>query len=146
MRKITTAFATFDGASARAYIYERAKKRLTPLDGFPLEGARKPEFDSERPRVFQSVGEMRSAVEPQTDPEKELERAFVAGVARRLEAVRSKGGFDRLIVAAPPRVLGYWREVAPSSLVSVVKNEVTGDYVNKDEVSLLPIVEDAFWG
>ena len=142
----TTAFATFNGASAVAFIYERAAKRLTPLAGFPLEGDRKPAFDDDRGRVFKSFSARRSAAEPPTDPEKELERGFVDTVAKRLEGLRAAGAFDRLIVAATPRALGYWRDVATASLAAAVRREVAGDYVKSDEATLLKVVEEAFLG
>ncbi len=146
LRKPKTAFATFDGAAARAYLYERGKKRLTPLPGFPMAGQKKPEFSDKRARVFQSFSDQRSAAEPQTDPEKELERQFVAGVAKKLEGLKAKSAFDRLIVAASPRALGYWRETAGKALAAVVKKELASDYAHLDEAALLPLVEEAFWG
>lgn len=138
-----TAFATFDGAAASAYLYERAEKRLSPLTGFPMIGQKKPEFLDKLPRVQESAGESRSAIERRTDPEKEIEQRFVAKVAARLEALRAEGAFDSLIVAAPPRPLGYWREAAPKALAAAVKKELASDYAHLDEHALLPIVEKA---
>lgn len=140
-----TAFATFDGASAEAYFYERAEKRLAPLDGFPMNGARKPEFDDKRGRVFNSADDRRSAAEPPSDPEKLIEREFVSSVAERLAALRSAGAFERLVVAATPRALGYWRDVAPKDLAGVVSAELPRAYVGENGKALLGVVEDAFW-
>ncbi len=144
--KSKTVFATFDGAAARAFLYDRANKKLSPLPGFPMEGDRKPEFEDKRPRSFQSAGVGRSAIEPQTDPEKQLERRFVSDVAARLETLRAKKSFDRLIVSAAPRALGYWREAAPKELAAVVRTELAADHVRTDEASLVSVVEDAFFG
>lgn len=144
--KSKTAFATFDGAAARAFVYERAEKRLAPLPGFPMEGDRKPEFDDKRPRSFQSAGAGRSAIEPQTDPEKHLERRFVCDVAAQLEALRGKKLFDRLIVSAGPRALGYWRETAPKQLAAIVKTELAADHVRTDDAALVSVVEESFFG
>ena len=146
LRKPKTAFATFDGAAARAYLYERAAKRLTLLPGFPMTGQKKPEFTDRPTRVVESLDGRRSGIEPQTDPEKELERRFVADVARKLDGLKAKKTFDRLIVAAGPRALGYWRETAPKELAASVKREVVSDYAHLDETALLPLVENAFWG
>lgn len=144
--KSRTVFATFDGAAARAFFYDRANKRLSPLPGFPMEGDRKPEFDDKRPRSFQSAGTGRSAVEPQTDPEKLLERQFVSAVAARLEKLRASKSFDRLIVSAGPRALGYWRETAPKELAATVKTELAADHVRTGDTALVSVVEEAFFG
>ena len=144
-RNATTAFATFNGAGARAFLYERGAKKLTPLGGFPMEGAHKPEFDAGRGRVFKSFSSRRSAAEPPTDPEKELERQFVVAVASRLETLRNQTAFEQLIVGATPRALGFWREVVPKALAAVVRAELAADYVNSDDKTILKTVEDALW-
>lgn len=146
LSKPRTAFATFDGAQARAFLYERADQKLTLLPGFPMDGARKPEFSDKPGRVFQSFSDKRSAAEPASDPEKLLERQFVASVAAQLETLRSQKAFSRLIVAAGPRALGYWRAVAPKELAAAVTTELAADHVGTDEKTLLPIVEEAFFG
>lgn len=141
-----TAFATFDGAEARAYLYHRGEQRLVTLPGFPMSGQKKPDFESDRGRLFNSVDDRRSAAEPPSDPEKLIEKDFVCEVARRLDGLRGKEAFDKLIVAAAPRALGYWRETAPKDLAASVTSELANDYAHFDEQSLLPIVEKAFWG
>lgn len=141
--KPKTAFATFDGASAHAYVYDRAGKKLTALPGFPLSGDRKPNFRDQRPREFASVGTHRNTIEPQTDPEKNLERAFVADVAKQLEALRTQKMFASIIVSAAPRALGYWRDVAPAPLREATAKELTGDYSNTPQPELVEIVERA---
>jgi protein required for attachment to host cells len=138
-----TAFATFDGAEAHAYLYERAAKRLTALPGFPLSGDRKLQFRDQRPREFSSGGSQRNAIEPQTDPEKNMERAFVAEVAKQLEALRTQKAFGALVVSAAPRALGYWRDVAPSSLREATTKELNGDYSNTPQAELVAIIEKA---
>lgn len=145
LRKPKTAFATFDGAAARAFLYERAEKRLTALPGFPMTGKKKPEFSDRKGRLFSSADDRRSAAEPPSDPEKLLEREFVAEVARKLEDLKARKTFDRLIVAAGPRALGFWREIAAKELAASVKIELASDYAHLDETALLPLVENAFW-
>lgn len=144
-RNATTAFATFNGAGARAFLYERAAQKLTPLAGFPMEGDHKPEFRDGRGRMFKSFSVRRSAAEPPTDPEKELERQFVGTVASQLNALKDRGVFEQLIVAATPRALGFWRDIAPKALAALVRTELAADHVNSDDKTLLKTVEDALW-
>lgn len=140
------AFVTFDGAEAQAFLYERAARRLSPLPGFPMSGPKKPQFYGPAPRTFQSVGAARSAIDPKTDREHAMEGEFVASVAESLEALRIKNVFAQLLVAAPPRPLGLWRERAAASLRAVVRSEVTKNYAGRDANTLIAVVEDALLG
>lgn len=141
-----TAFATFDGAAAQAFLYERADKRLRPLPGFPMSGPKKPEFSYQPGRMFSPSDGRRSSAEPPSDHEKLIERDFVADVAKRLDGLREKKAFDKLIVAAGPRALGFWRDVAPSALAAIVDKELASDYATMDSNALLAHVEKAFLG
>lgn len=140
------AFATFNGAAAQAFVYERAEKKLTPLAGFPMSGPKKPEFSYPPGRMFNSVDNRRSSAEPPSDHEKLIERDFVAEVAGRLNKLREKKAFDRLIVAAGPTALGFWRDVAPAPLSAIVDRELASDYATMDANALVPHVEKAFLG
>jgi protein required for attachment to host cells len=140
------AFAAFDGASAQAFLYERAERRLAPLPGFPKAGAKKPQFSDSAPRSFQSEGAARSAIDPKTDPERELETRFVGDVADALEALRIQKAFSTLVVAAPPRALGAWRERAPGALRALVKVEIAKNYAGRDAKDLPALIEDAMLG
>ena len=144
-RSGVTALVTFNGAGARAFIYDRTGPKLTALAGFPMAGDRKPELEDRPGRVFQSFSARRSATEPASDPEQQLEREFVTSVAGQLSRLADERAFDHLIVAATPRALGYWREVAAKSLTSAVRAELTADHVNSDDKTLLKFAEHAFW-
>lgn len=140
------AFAAFDGASAQAFLYERTERRLAPLPGFPKAGAKKPQFNDSAPRSFQSEGGARSAIDPRTDPEREIETRFVGEVADALEALRVQKAFNSLVVAAPPRALGAWRDRAPEALRALVKAEISKNYAGRDARDLPAVIEDALLG
>lgn len=144
--KPKTAFATFNGAAAQAFLYERGDKRLTPLSGFPMAGRKKPEFSYQPGRMFATADNRRSAAEPPSDHEKLIERDFVSDVAARLDKLRAEKAFDRLIVAAGPTALGFWRDVVSAPLSAVVDKELDSDYATMDPNALLPHVEKAFRG
>lgn len=76
-------------------------------------------------------------MEPRSDPERHLEDAFVASLAKHLTGKLAENAFDELIVAAGPRALGAFRAVAPRALAERVTREVHGNYVNGDEDRLL---------
>ncbi len=137
MRKKNIWVATFDGASSRVFRFDPLPRRLEEVIGESREGPHKPHFEERAGRVYSSVGPGRSSVDPHTDPERNLEDAFVASLAEHLAEKLAEGAFDELIVAAGPRALGAFRAVAPRALVARVLREVHGNYVNSDQNRLL---------
>jgi protein required for attachment to host cells len=140
-----TAIVTFNGAEAQAWLYDRPRKALAPLAGFPISGERKPDYRDQRSRSHASAGARRSAIEPTTDPEQDLERQLVRQVAAAAARNLANGDFSRLLVAASPRPLGIWREVASRDLTGAIWKELVKDYVGLDRDSLIHAIEDAFW-
>lgn len=128
---------TFDGASSRVFAYDGAPRRLREIAEEGREGPHKPQFDERAGRVYSSAGPGRSSVEPHTDPERQLEDAFVASLAEHLTAKLAQNAFDELIVAAGPRALGAFRAAAPRALAEKVAREVHGNYVNGAQSRLL---------
>lgn len=58
------------------------------------------------------------------------EPRFVEHFAKQLAARARQGQFDRLVVAAEPAALGYFRESAPEELRSRIVAEAPKDYVH----------------
>ena len=129
--------ATFDGASCRIFKYDGVPRRLEEMGDQRREGPHKPDFGERAGRVYSSVGPGRSSVEPHTDPERNVEDAFVASLAEHLAGKMAENAFDALIVAAGPRALGAFRAVAPRALADKVVGEVHGNYVNGEQDRLL---------
>ena len=79
-------------------------------------------------RSHQSVGNARSAVS-QTDWHDQAERAFVTGLAARLDKAITTGETTRLIMIAAPRALGMIRQVYSPALRHAVVKEMGKDLV-----------------
>jgi protein required for attachment to host cells len=95
------------------------------------EDQRTHEQGADRPgRVFQSVGETRSAVE-QTDWHDQDERAFLKGLAERLDAAVTKGETKSIVLVAAPRALGMIRQVYSPAVEKAIANEIAKDLVNQ---------------
>ncbi len=137
MRQKRIWVATFDGASSRIFTYDGSPRRLEEIAGERREGPHKPNFDERAGRVYSSAGSGRSSVEPHTDPERNLEDAFVTSLAEHLDKRLAEKAFDELIVAAGPRALGTFRSVASRTLAEKIAREVHGNYVNNDRSRLL---------
>lgn len=83
-------------------------------------------LDDRPGRSYESQGAMRHAHE-QTDRHQELEHRFIEGLLERLDGLRAEDKFDRLIVVAPPKVLGDIRKIIPKELSKIVSAELARD-------------------
>jgi protein required for attachment to host cells len=87
------------------------------------------EQGSDRPgRVHESHGNSRSAME-QTDWHANAERAFLAGIAERLDKAVSAREVSRFLIVAPPRALGMIRGLLKPETRRHVFAELRRDYV-----------------
>lgn len=85
-------------------------------------------------RVHPSVGTARSTTE-QTDWHDEAERAFLHGLAKKLDKATTAGEAKALIIVAPPRALGMLRQVYSPSIRNALRSEIDKDFVK------LPVYE-----
>jgi len=96
-----------------------------------FEAEHKPlrEIMSDKPgRSFASEGARRSAMVYHSDPVRNQEKEFASTLIATLEERRQAGEFDRLVVVAPPRMLGLIRQQLPDALRDVVTGEIAKDY------------------
>lgn len=77
-------------------------------------------------RAFSSVGKVRSAVE-QTDFHQQAEDRFAADAVARLNARALAGEYERLIIVAPPRMLGEMRKHYHKALAERLAGEIAKD-------------------
>jgi protein required for attachment to host cells len=71
--------------------------------------------------------------------------AFVKTIAEQLERARQAGEFDRLVIMAPPTVLGLLRKALPSLLLKSIAAEVDKDLVREPaQVVQSHVPQDAF--
>jgi protein required for attachment to host cells len=81
------------------------------------------------PRVYQSVGESRSAG-PETDLHQRAEDRFVDQIVADLAKDSESGAFDELVIVAPPVALGEMRKAANGALskkiVATLDKDLTG--------------------
>ncbi|MGF1627807.1 MAG: host attachment protein [Alphaproteobacteria bacterium] len=112
MKKIVTWVVIADGGHARIVANDGPGKGLHDVPGAQWEGDQRQtgEIMADRQgRSFESVGEMRHGMEPQSDPRQLVEDAFLNGIVGYLAEHEQKGRYDRLVIAAEPRALGTLR-------------------------------------
>jgi len=93
-------------------------------------------------RTFDSVGAGRHAKENTADPRRELKREFAGTIVDALRQAMLAKRFDRLIVVAPPALMGDLREELPKDIEDKVAGEVTSDLTNTPERQLFAQLKD----
>lgn len=141
MKGTITWVATFNGAKAKLYAWQRKARTLEPLDLGLADSEHRPEYADHLVTIYSSVGSARGAREPETDGERALEDDFVARVGATLAAHAENGAFDRLCIAASPRALGAFRRSAPADLTNKVWLEMPHDYVNTSPTEMIERLE-----
>lgn len=131
--------------ASRARLFE-GKRTFSAPDEFefgPLElidelgnedgRARNQELETDRPGRFhdrtgsgKGVG-AKSGWEPAEEPKTHQARAFARSLAERVEKNLHDGHFDELVVAAPPKFLGLYRDVASPTLTQATICEIDKD-------------------
>jgi protein required for attachment to host cells len=134
-----------DGAHARVFETRGSVKKLTPVEDMTMDGDHRATHDilTERPgRTNESVGPMRHAIEPATDPRRELKRSFAQSVADRLERRYTDKSFDRFVLVAPPKTLGDLRSALSPALRAALHGEVAKDLVKTPQIEISDHLND----
>lgn len=69
----------------------------------------------------------RHAMEPPTDPKEVEKQRFARELASTLETASNEGRFARLMLVAPPKMLGELRDVLPEKVKEKIVKEVDKD-------------------
>ena len=119
-----------DGARARVYRSAGRDQHLAAVEGLDLtaDHARSHEIGTDRPgRSVESHGHARHAVEPRSDPHRELKRTLAVTLAEMLEEKLRQRAYERLVLVAPPQMLGDLRAALAASVRHVVAAEIGKD-------------------
>lgn len=133
----TTWILVADGQSARGYEYRSRGGSLAAVADFTFEAAETHGFSrdlkSDKPgRAFATSGSRRAAIEPRQDPHRAAKEKFAQQLAGELEKAFNASRFRRLVVVAPPRMLGALRRSFSAHLAAAVAGELAKD-LNKLE-------------
>lgn len=93
--------------------------------------------------VFVSKSKARHMSEPRIDARKEVKQHFAAFIAEQIDAARAKERFDRLVLVAPPRMLGEIKSLlAPATMKKVIA-EMPKDLTHYEGEELLQHLKDS---
>jgi protein required for attachment to host cells len=145
MKPIRTWIVIADGANARAFESHGPAQRLAPVETMTMSGDHRASHEllADRPgRTNESVGPTRHAIEPATDPHRDLKRTFAEHVVDTLTAQLAAKSFDRLVLVAPPKTLGDLRAALTPTLRSVLHAEVAKDLVKTPQIEIAAHLSD----
>lgn len=134
-----------DGAHARLLRNLGPGKGLEELSPGTIDMPHPPnrELDSDKPgRVQDSAGPGRHSMEPHIYPHEKLKQDFAKSLADGINSAVNKNRFDRLIVAAPPKILGELRQKLDKNAQSRVYREIDKDLTTVSEKELYRQLED----
>lgn len=130
MTKPRTWILIADAARARILEHVSGTSGLAAVDGqvYHADHSATRDLVTDQPgRSFSSASPRRSSMEAPTDPHRELKTRFAHQLADVLADAEARDAFDRLVVIAPPVMLGDLREV----MAKKVKDRVVGE-LHKD--------------
>lgn len=110
----TTWFLVADGARAKVLAADDKKGTARPVyDHIFTSVGRAHSYKALTDRAgrsFDSVGTSRHGIEPRTDWRTQVRRGFAHDLAGVVESAALGGRFDKLVLVAPPKLLGMLRE------------------------------------
>lgn len=144
MKKTVTWILTADHQHARVFANDGPGRGIAPLETLAMDGHLpvSHEAGSHRPDIgFASRGGPSHGIEPRSTPHEQAGRAFIGGVVSAVSEALAHGGFDRLVVVAPPRALGELRELLPGQVRDRVVGELNLDLTKASTADVLEHVE-----
>lgn len=120
--------------------------QLESLSGMAWEAESPERYEAGRNAtgmVFQSVGGARHMSEPHLDARSETAQHFAANVASDLNAALQAKQFERLVLVAPPRMLGELRKHLDGAVQKIVLAELPKDFTQYEGSRLLRQVTEA---
>lgn len=135
MNIIPTWILISDGAEACVYDYHGRYDKLTVVEGAVFKHVNLPnrELRTDKPGRFFDPGNMRSASE-RGNPHEQEKQKFAHELAKFLD--KNTGEFERLVIAAPPKMLGYLREKLSKRVMEKLAAAIDKDFTKASEAAL----------
>lgn len=146
-KKITWA-AVADGSKALVLVNEGtdAEPRLSVLAKSELDNPPSREQGTDRPGRMPDRGPGQRSALDDTDWHEFEEQRFVRDFAERLNRAALRNRFERLILIAPPKVLGALRPALAPAVAERVAAEIPSDLTRHPVAEIERLIAKALWG
>ena len=140
-----TLIVVAESSRAKIYLMKNRTNPLTELANLVHTASRlhERELVSDRPgRTFNSRGSGRHAKSPPTATKRQEAMNFAKEVSAYIEDGKTRLGYDRLVLMAPPGFLGLLRKSLSDSTRQLIFREIDKNLVNADETSIRQYVTE----
>lgn len=130
MKHTKTWILVADAGRARVLERSGAEKNLSVVAGLNFDHSVPKSSDVVRdslPRTFDSAGPGRHAIAPKSDPHRSEKLQFAKELAHVLDARLANRSYDRLVIVAPPQMMGDLRTHLSEAVRSHVQRELVLD-------------------
>ncbi|MEO5335989.1 MAG: host attachment protein [Magnetospirillum sp. WYHS-4] len=129
MKSTRTWFLIADGSRARVVVNEGPGKGVRPAmdHEFATSSAPSREWGADRPGRAGGPGGTGHAKEPRIDLHDFAKERFAAEMAAMLDEAAGRRAYDRLILVAPPKVLGNLRSALKNGARERIAGELSKD-------------------
>jgi protein required for attachment to host cells len=137
-----------DGKTARFYSSKKPHEKLEPAVPFEMRMPNPPtrEQGAGKPgRVHESVGAARHSVQPHTDLHREAKRRFAGEIAELLRGKTQENAFDKLVLVAPPQMMGDLRDEIDNATKARIIGEVVKDLTHLSPTELGATIAREDW-
>lgn len=145
MKKTTTWVVVADGAHAKFFANEGPSRGLVEIPNLELSQERHRTSDmvsDKRGRYSNEAGGGRHAFDPKEDLQHHVEHSFATKIIHELDQAAERKEFDRLVLVAPPKMLGEMRAVLPKRLKSKLAADLDRDLVRATAAELVEHLGD----
>lgn len=135
-----------DGAKARILLYKTHQKGVQQLPDGEFHDSHLSTHDlvtERQPRVHDSVGHARHAIEPRIDPHDQRETQFLGRLAAHLDDAEQRGEFEHLVVVAPATAMGELRKAFSPHLQKRLFAEIVHDYAHQSNDYVYEHIKDS---
>jgi protein required for attachment to host cells len=132
--KIVTWIVVADGARAHVLKNEGIGKGLEPVTDLVSATQHRParELGTDKPgRTFESASAARHAMEPRVDWHRFEKHRFAGDMAAMLNQQARDKAFERLVLVAPPEILGVLRAELDDATRKLITGELAKDLTHE---------------
>jgi len=138
MKPVHTWIVVADGSRARFLLHKGIGKGLSPAMDDDMANELLPSREIAGDDAGRNADPGGGRVEPTVDHHEFEKERFSNQVARVLNKARAENRFDRLVLVAPPKALGYLREELDKHTHAYVYGELHKDLTNARTDELAP--------
>mgnify|MGYP000306622490 CR=1 FL=1 len=141
MKQKKTWVVVANGDKARLFDLPARNTPLVPLDDHVWKAPEIHEYADTQGMSHSSVGSSQRRMAPRTEPDDQALDAFARDISEKLSAARKREEFERLALAAAPRLMGYLREHLDSDVKATIWMEIDRDFTHLPLDELRKVLE-----